>query len=186
MPVTLTVHDSQYPAQVTAQLLHGLRTKRLPGKFLYDSPAQAQRWLAYHQAYSPSRTESALLDLYQQAFQAALRTVAAPSLHYISLGCGGGTKDTLFLQQAVEAVAQCAKLRFTPMDVSAALVVETMLRLQNTLPPLPSLPLVVDLEAEPALLPLLERDEPPDTQRVLALVCCQTLPTALSFPTCDA
>jgi uncharacterized SAM-dependent methyltransferase len=165
MPVTLTVHDSQYPAQVTAQLLHGLRTKRLPGKFLYDSPAQAQRWLAYHQAYSPSRTESALLSLYQQAFQAALRTAAAPSLHYISLGCGGGTKDTLFLQQAI---AQCTRLRFTPMDVSAALVVETMLRLQNTLPPLPSLPLVVDLEAEPALLPLLEHDEPPNTRRVLA------------------
>jgi uncharacterized SAM-dependent methyltransferase len=171
MPVTLTVHDSQYPAQVTAQLLHGLRSRRLPGKFLYDSPAQAQRWLAYHQEYSPSRTEAALLALYEQAFQAALRVARASSLHYISLGCGGGTKDTLFLQHAM---AQGARLRFTPMDVSTALVVETMLRLQNNLPSLVSVPLVVDLEAEPDLLPVLEHAEPPNTRRVLA--CFGMLP----------
>ena len=77
MPVTLTFHDSQYPSQVAAQLRHGLRTRRLPGKFLYESPGQAQRWLVYHQAYSPSRTEPALLTLYQQAFQVALQTSAA-------------------------------------------------------------------------------------------------------------
>ena len=98
MPVTLTVHDSQYPDRVTEQLRHGLRMRKLPGKFLYDSPAQAQRWLAYHQAYSPSRTEPALLTLYQQAFQAALQALAPSVLHYVSLGCGGGTKDALFLQ----------------------------------------------------------------------------------------
>ena len=72
MPVTLTVHDSQYPDRVAEQLRRSLRTRQLPGKFLYDSPAQAQRWLAYHQAYTPSRTEPALLHLYQQAFQAAM------------------------------------------------------------------------------------------------------------------
>jgi len=171
MPVTLTVHDSQYPTQITAQLLRGLRVRQLPGKFLYDSPAQAQRWLAYHQAYSPSRTEPALLALYQEAFQAALRAVTASALHYVSLGCGGGTKDVLFLQQAL---AQCAHLCFTPMDVSAALVVETMVRLQSTLPPITSSPLVVDLEAEPEILPLLERYEPTNTQRIFA--CFGMLP----------
>jgi uncharacterized SAM-dependent methyltransferase len=171
MPVTLTVHDSQYPAQITAQLHGGLRARQLPGKFLYDSPAQAQRWLAYHQAYSPSRTESTLLALYQEAFQAALRTATAPAVHYVSLGCGGGTKDVLFLQQAL---AQCAALCFTPMDVSAALVIETMLRLQNTLPAVASFPLVVDLEARPDLLPLFARHEPANAQRILA--CFGMLP----------
>ena len=97
MPVTLTVHDSQYPDRVAEQLRRGLRTRKLPGKFLYDSPAQAQRWLAYHQAYSPSRTEPALLTLYQQAFQAALQALSPSALHYVSLGCGGGNKDALFL-----------------------------------------------------------------------------------------
>ena len=80
MPVTLTVHDSQYPDRVAEQLRRGLRTRKLPGKFLYDSPAQAQRWLAYHQAYSPSRTEPALLTLYQQAFQVALQALSPRAL----------------------------------------------------------------------------------------------------------
>ncbi|HEY7493024.1 MAG TPA: L-histidine N(alpha)-methyltransferase [Candidatus Tectomicrobia bacterium] len=171
MPVTLTFHDSQYPSQVAAQLRQGLRTRRLPGKFLYEAPAQAQRWLAYHQVYSPSRTEPDLLALYQQSCQVALQAVPATSLHYISLGCGGGTKDTLFLQQAVH---QRKSVCFTPMDTSAALVVETMLRLQEILPDLPSFPLVVDLEVEPALTAFWEQSEPPATQRLLG--CFGMLP----------
>jgi uncharacterized SAM-dependent methyltransferase len=127
--------------------------------------------LAYHQAYSPSRTETALLALYQQAFAAALRQAAATSLHYISLGCGGGTKDVLFLQQAL---AHNTTPLFTPMDVSVALVVETMLRLQNSLPPVSSFPLVVDLETEPDLLPVLARYERTESRRVLA--CFGMLP----------
>ena len=165
MPLTLTFHESQYPAQIAEQLRHGLRTKRLSSKFLYDSPAQAQRWLAYHQAYSPSRTEPNLLALYQQAFQMALEMFSSPALHYVSLGCGGGTKDVRLLQQAIP---HCQSLCFTPMDTSAALVLETMLHLQRTLPALPSFPLVVDLDAQPDLSTLLAQSETPETVRVLA------------------
>src|SRR5262249_61162459 len=100
MPVTLTVHDSQYPDRMAEQLRCGLRTRKLPGKFLYESPAQAQRWLAYHQAYSPSRTEPELLALYDQALQVALQALTPSALHYVSLGCGGCTKDVPVLQQA--------------------------------------------------------------------------------------
>jgi L-histidine Nalpha-methyltransferase len=171
MPVTLTVHDSQYPDRVAEQLRRGLRTRQLPGKFLYDSPAQAQRWLAYHQAYSPSRTEPALLHLYQQAFQAALQALSPSALHYVSLGCGGGNKDTLFLQHAR---SHCSTLLFTPMDTSVALVVETMLRIQSTLPGLTTAPLVVDLAAEPVLAPWLSQHETAASQRLLA--CFGMLP----------
>src|SRR5438132_1369581 len=134
-------------------------------RFLTAPPAQAQRWLAYHQAYSPSRTEPALLTLYQQALQAALQALSPNVLHYVSLGCGGGTKDALFLQQAV---SRCPTLLFTPMDTSVALVVETMLRNQSTLPGLPTAPLVVDLEAEPVLTPWLSQHETTASQRLLA------------------
>jgi L-histidine Nalpha-methyltransferase len=174
MPVTLTVHDSQYPDSVTEQLRRGLRTRKLPGKFLYESPAQAQRWLAYHQAYSPSRTEPALLALYQQAFVTALQVLSPSALHYVSLGCGGGNKDTLFLQQARP---RCASLIFTPMDTSAALVVETMLRIQSTVPALTTAPLVVDLEGEPDLTAWLSQHETTVHQRLLA--CFGMLP---NFP----
>src|SRR5262249_47814727 len=150
MPVTLTFHDSQYPACLAEQVCAGLRARKLPGKLLYESPAQAQRWLAYHQGYSPSRTEPALLALYHQAFQTALQALAPSALHYVSLGCGGGNKDALFLQRAA---SQCPALVFTPMDTSAALVVETLLRVQSALTTLTTAPLVVDLAVAPVLTP---------------------------------
>ena len=171
MPVTLTFHESQYPACLAEQLCQGLRTRRLPGKFLYESPAQAQRWLAYHQAYSPSRTESALLALYDQAFQAALQALAPGALHYVSLGCGGGNKDALFLQQAA---LHCAAFIFTPIDTSASLVVETLRRMQSILPTLTTVPLVVDLDVAPALTPWLSQHETPAYRRLLA--CFGMLP----------
>ena len=171
MPVTLTFHDSQYPARLAEQVCQGLGARKLPGKLLYESPAQAQRWLAYHQAYSPSRTEPTLLALYDQAFQAALQALSLSALHYISLGCGGGNKDALFLQQAAP---HCPALVFTPMDTSAALVVETMRRIQTALPTLTTAPLVVDLDVEPALTPWLSQHETPAHRRLLA--CFGMLP----------
>jgi hypothetical protein len=39
MPVTLTVHDSQYPDRVAEQLRRGLRTRKLPGKLGRVYPA---------------------------------------------------------------------------------------------------------------------------------------------------
>lgn len=156
MSVTLTVHESQYPARIAAQLCQGLRRRHLSSKFLYDSPAQAQRWLAYHQAFSPSRTEPDLLALYHKAFLAALTTLQGSPLHYVSLGCGGGLKDTLLLQQAH---AHGFTVRFTPTDVSTALVLETMLRVQHALPGLASAPLVVDLETAPDLEGFLTQHE---------------------------
>ena len=171
MPVTLTFHDSQYPARLVEQLCQGLRTRKLPGKLLYESPAQAQRWLAYHQAYSPSRTEPALLALYDQAFQAALQALSPNPLHYVSLGCGGGNKDALFLQQAAP---HCPALVFTPIDTSAALVVETLRRIQSSLPRLTTAPLVVDLDVAPALTPWLSQHETPAHRRLLS--CFGMLP----------
>jgi uncharacterized SAM-dependent methyltransferase len=130
--------------------------------------------LAYHQAYSPSRTEPALLALYQQAFAAALQVLSSSALHYVSLGCGGGNKDALFLQQARP---RCPSLIFTPMDTSAALVVETMLRIQSTVPTLMTAPLAVDLEGEPDLTAWLSQHETTVHQRLLA--CFGMLP---NFP----
>jgi uncharacterized SAM-dependent methyltransferase len=165
MPINLTVHESQYPERVAEQLRHGLRTRRLPMKFLYNSPAQAQRWLAYHQAYSPSRTEADLLALYDQSFEAALRMVSSDALHVVSLGCGGGRKDARFLHRAQ---AQCSHLFFTPTDISAALVLETMLHIQKTFPTLQCFPYVMDLETQPDLYPLLTQVEVHPSTRLLS------------------
>lgn len=171
MSLTLTFHESQYPAQVAAQVLHGLRTRCLPGRLLYDSPAQAQRWLVYHQAYSPSRTQATLVALYRQAYYAVLQARPHSHLHYISLGCGGGNKDLLLLQQALPL---CTTVHFTPLDTSAALVLETLLRVAQECPTLRSAPLVADLSMEPDLRPFFEPYETSDTWRLLT--CFGMLP----------
>ncbi len=165
MPVTLTVHESQYPARLAEQLRQGLRTRKLPIKFLYDSPAQAQRWLTYHQAYSPSRTEPNLVALYEQSFVAALQALGRCTLHYISLGCGGGKKDGMFLHQAM---LRGEALLYTPIDASTALVLETMLHIQDLFPNITSMPLVVDLESEPELEAFLEQNETIASRRLLS------------------
>ena len=156
MPMTLTFHESQYPEQVALQCRQGLRARRLPGRLLYDSPAQAQRWLAYHQACSPSRTEPELLALYERSFRSALGALPGRPLHYVSLGCGGGNKDALFVRRALD---RGGVLHVSPTDTSAALVLETMIRLQAALPTLNATPLVVDLATEPDLGPWLAQQE---------------------------
>lgn len=171
MPVSLTVHESQYPEQVAEQLRQGLHQRRVPGKFLYDSPAQAQRWLAYHQAYAPSQTDPALQALYQQAFQTALQALGGAPLHYVSLGCGGGSKDVLGLAQVYPALAPVV---FTPLDASVALVVETMLRVLTVLPTVLAAPLVVDFDSAPDLTSWLAQHESPVHRRLLA--CFGMLP----------
>ena len=163
MSMTLTFHESQYPEQVALQCRQGLHARKLPGRLLYDSPAQAQRWLAYHQAYSPSRTEPELLVLYERSFQAAIVALTGQPLHYVSLGCGGGNKDALFVRHALD---HGGTLHVSPTDTSAALVLETMLRLQGTFPALSASPLVVDLAAEPDLDPWLAQQEADSARRV--------------------
>jgi len=51
----IAVHSSQFPDNVRRALLESLRTRQVNHKFHYDSVKQTQKWLALHQAYSPSR-----------------------------------------------------------------------------------------------------------------------------------
>ena len=152
-PVHVTVHESAAPEREAAALLEALRARRLPGALLYRSPAQARLWLAYHQAYSPSRTDKAMGALYEQAFAAAAADARAGSLHLLSLGCGGGQKDAALLAAAGKAggAAFAAGSRYLPLDASPALVLEAVGRVRTTFPGLPAQPLVADLAALPHL-----------------------------------
>lgn len=140
-PLLLHVHPSQWPAATRTRLEAALRAHTLPARFLYDSPAQAARWLAYHAAWSPSRTEAELLDLYDQAFEAALSAVAHAAPTYLSLGTGGGRKDARFRSRA-HAAGRAPELVLT--DTSPALVMEAMQLSPG------ARGWVVDLEAEPS------------------------------------
>ena len=95
---SIVIHASQFPGRVRHDLIESLRTRQVNHKFHYDSVKQTQKWLALHQAYSPSRNDDGCAAAYERAFQAAAAGVAPARVHVIGLGCGGGQKDTRLLE----------------------------------------------------------------------------------------
>ncbi|MBI3992819.1 MAG: L-histidine N(alpha)-methyltransferase [Candidatus Lambdaproteobacteria bacterium] len=184
------VHASAFPAQRLDDLRRALAARDLAGKWLYESPAQAQAWLDYHAAWSPSRTDPALAALYGRAAAAALEPAGGRrGLHLVSLGCGGGHKDAALL--ALPAAQRTGGARhYTPLDISPSLVLTAATLVSAThatiaqpgaAPPPggpagpPALrihPLVADLGHWPALGPWLDAQ---DGGRVRRLVTCYGL-----------
>ncbi len=115
----VAIHPSQFPGQVRRDLLQSLRARQVNHKFHYDSIKQTQKWLALHQAFSPSRTDADCAATYSAAFAAAVQLLTTPAVHLIGLGCGGGQKDTRLLQLLQQAGQQ---ISYTPSDVSTAMV----------------------------------------------------------------
>lgn len=113
------IHPSQFPAAVHRDLLESLRTRRVNHKFHYDSAKQTLKWLALHQAHSPSRNDADCAATYDRAFAAAVERIKAAQIHVVGLGCGGGQKDARLLKLLQ---AQGMKPSYTPSDVSVAMV----------------------------------------------------------------
>jgi len=99
MVVSVNVHSSQFPEILRRELLQSFRDRRINHKFHYESRGQAQRWLAVHAAHSPSRHDDATRVAYDETFAAAARYVETPAAHIIGLGCGGGAKDLMLIEQ---------------------------------------------------------------------------------------
>src|SRR5258708_11781509 len=116
--VNVAFHPSQFPENVRRDLLQSLRSHQVNHKFHYDSLKQTQKWLALHQAFSPSRTDADCAATYDLSFAAAAKHITAPSVHLIGLGCGGGQKDTRLLQLLRPSGPQTS---YTTSDVSRPL-----------------------------------------------------------------
>ncbi len=115
---------------VRARLIEAVEARRIPGRFLYDSPAQASRYLAYQRAWAPR----ALGGLYDRAFAAAIARTERP-YRWVGLGCGGGARDARFHEMAgVPALLT---------DTSPSLLLEAMERIVS------AEGLAVDLEVQP-------------------------------------
>ena len=80
---TVTIHESQFPENVRRDLLESLRTGEVNHKFHYDSVKQTQKWLALHQAYSPSRTDADCAAIYDRSFEAVAKQVREKRVHVI-------------------------------------------------------------------------------------------------------
>jgi uncharacterized SAM-dependent methyltransferase len=140
--VHVAIHASQFPENVRRDLVESLRTRRVNHKFHYDSVKQTQKWLALHQAYSPSRTDADCAATYDRSFAAVAERIEAGRVHLIGLGCGGGQKDTRLLKLLRDSGRD---IFYTPSDVSTAMVVEAWQTATAVVAPEDCLPLVCDL-----------------------------------------
>src|ERR1041385_38667 len=140
--VQVAIHASQFPERVRRDLLASLRARRINPKFHYDSLRQTQRWLALHQAFSPSRRDADCAATYNRAFAGAVDRLRARRVHLLGLGCGGGQKDTRLLKQLA---ARAKKISYTPCDVSAAMVLVARQTALAAVRPEDCVPFVCDL-----------------------------------------
>jgi L-histidine N-alpha-methyltransferase len=140
--VNVAFHPSQSPAAVRRALVESLRSRKVNHKFHYDSFKQAQKWLALHQAWSPSRTDPECGEIYDRGFESAARQITARSLHVVGLGCGGGQKDARLLALLKQ---RGAELDYTPSDVSVAMVLVAREAARAVVSEAHCFPLVCDL-----------------------------------------
>jgi uncharacterized SAM-dependent methyltransferase len=160
----VAIHHSQFPEQVRRDLLESLRSRRVNHKFHYDSVKQTAKWLALHQAYSPSRTDADCAAVYDKAFTDAARKIEGAAVHLVGLGCGGGQKDTRLLKLLREAGKEIA---YTPSDVSTAMVLEARKAALAALPDKNCHPLACDLATADDLATVLDAQISPEATRLI-------------------
>ena len=136
------IHASQFPEKVRRDLLDSLRARRVNHKFHYDSVKQTQKWLALHQACSPTRNDADCAAIYDRGFAAAAARVKSKAVHVVGLGCGGGQKDTRLLKLLKKAGRE---IFYTPCDVSTAMVLTARQTALAVLPEKNCFPFICDL-----------------------------------------
>ncbi|MDE3068589.1 MAG: L-histidine N(alpha)-methyltransferase [Verrucomicrobiota bacterium] len=160
----VAIDSSQFPENVRRDLWQSLRRRRVNHKFHYDSVRQAQKWLALHQACSPTRNDADCRRIYEQGFEAVAEKIKAKRVHVLGLGCGGGQKDTRLLKRLK---ARNREIFYAPCDVSAAMVLVARRTALAVLPEKHCFPLVCDLATADDLSGLFDSRAAPHASRVL-------------------
>jgi uncharacterized SAM-dependent methyltransferase len=158
------IDRSAFPEAMQRDLVESLRNRAINHKFHYESYKQAAKWLALHEAYSPARTDSSCLGMYEQAFSALANQVRG-NLHLVGLGCGGGQKEAQLLSLLLQETAQ---LNYSPCDVSLPLVLTSRANAQAVRPNLNCRGAVCDLASAQDLKDFLDGVDA-SSQRVLTL-----------------
>jgi SAM-dependent methyltransferase len=138
----IAIHSSQFPEIVQRDLLQSLRARRIDPKFHYTSYKQSHKWLALHEAWSPSRLDPDCAAIYDRSFLAAAEALNSSRVHVIGLGCGGGQKDARLLGSLA---GQGREITYAPCDISLALVLTSFRAAQTAVPGIRCNPLVCDL-----------------------------------------
>ncbi|MDB6123870.1 MAG: hypothetical protein JWQ71_2863 [Pedosphaera sp.] len=160
----VVIHASQFPEAVRRDLLTSLRTRQVNHKFHYDSVKQTQKWLALHQAYSPSRTDEDCAETYDLSFAGAVKRIDAGMVHLVGLGCGGGQKDTRLLRLLKGAGKGVV---YTPSDVSVAMVLVAREAALAVVPESDCHPLVCDMTSATDLAGVIDGQAEAGTARLI-------------------
>jgi uncharacterized SAM-dependent methyltransferase len=160
--VRVTIHPSQWPAQVLATLRSDLAVRRLDPKYHYLSHRQVQAWLALHERYSPFFTTLDGTDLYDSASRHVAESMSQVPIHVISLGCGGGQKDALLLRRRKDLPT-----RYSPVDVGLGMVLTAHQRAASIIGSQQSSPVVLDLVQVADLERTVCLGEAPSDRRVI-------------------
>jgi len=161
---SVVIHPSQFPEQVRRDLIQSLRTRRANHKFHYDSVKQTNRWLALHQAYSPSRNDDDCLAMYDRAFAEVVKQISAGRVHLIGLGCGGGQKDTRLLKRLNR---RGVEMSYAPSDVSVAMTLVARRAALTVVAERNCFPIVCDLATVGNLAELFLTHQAPRTTRLI-------------------
>ncbi|MBI3851020.1 MAG: L-histidine N(alpha)-methyltransferase [Verrucomicrobia bacterium] len=162
--VKVAIHASQFPENVRRDLLESLRTRQVNHKFHYDSVKQTQKWLALHQACSPSRNDSDCAATYDRSFEAVSARINPAHVHLIGLGCGGGQKDARLLELLKRNGKRVA---YTPSDVSVAMVLVARQTALSVISEKDCHPFVCDLATADDLTEIFDRRIDPDATRLV-------------------
>jgi uncharacterized SAM-dependent methyltransferase len=162
--VNILIHESQFPENVHRDLLESLHSRKINHKFHYDSVKQAQKWIALHQIYSPSRNDKNVHYIYERGFEAAISKIKTKIVHVIGLGCGGGQKDIRLLKLLK---SRGKEISYSPCDVSPAMVLVAWQSALAILPKENCFPLVCDLLTANDLPKIFTRFLAPQTSRLI-------------------
>lgn len=138
--IHFSLHWSRFPSAETDRLREGIRRRVLPASFLYDSPAQSGRYLAYHRAFSPSVIDGEVEAMYDAASRSATDRIRAERFLHVSLGCGSGQKDRRISSHTR------GRASYMPVDTSSTLVAESVLANRDVAASID--PWVMDLDAD--------------------------------------
>jgi len=161
--INVTIDASQFPDRVAEELKRSLRDRQVNHKFHYDSYKQTEKWLALRRRYAPFHTDAKCAEVYQEGFRAAAAILDAPSVHVVGLGCGGGEKECQLLDLLK---GHGKEVWYSPVDVSAPLVIAAHQNATRTVPVSHCQPIVCDLSQTENLPQLLEQHAPGNVARI--------------------
>jgi L-histidine Nalpha-methyltransferase len=160
----VAVHESASPEFTRERILAALRRGELDPTLLYGGLRQTTLWTRLHELVSPARVDSAVLGLYENAFQQIASTMRGNVAHVVSLACGSGAKDRACLK-ALRSDTRA--VIYTPADLSLEMVLGAHRAAAAELRGLQSTPLVCDLGRCSVLPAILKQFDPSGAERLI-------------------